>query len=126
LYAGRQFDEAIAHLKNALEMHRNYRLLHGYMTMAYVGKGMYAEAVAEMQKGLALSGAGPSERAILAHIYGRMAEFRRLERCCPTSCPAETRRRITSPSRMWAWARTTMRSTGWIRLFRNARGRSMN
>lgn len=72
LYAGRQFDAAIAHLKNALEMHRSYRLLHGYMTMAYVGKGMYAEAVAEMQKGLALSGAGPSEMAILAHIYGRM------------------------------------------------------
>ena len=56
----------------ALAMHRNYALLHVYMTSAYVGKEMYREAVAELQKGLALSGAGPSESAILAHVYGRM------------------------------------------------------
>ncbi|MGH9886897.1 MAG: tetratricopeptide repeat protein, partial [bacterium] len=72
LYAGRQFDAAIAHWKNALEMHRNYRLLHGYITLAYVGKAMYPEALAELEKGRALSGAGPSETAVLAHIYARM------------------------------------------------------
>jgi TolB-like protein/DNA-binding winged helix-turn-helix (wHTH) protein/Tfp pilus assembly protein PilF len=75
-YVARQYDAAMTHWRKALEMHRNYRLLHGYMTMAYVGKGMYAEALAEMQKQQALSGAGPSETAILAHIYGRMGRTR--------------------------------------------------
>ncbi len=75
-YAARQFDAALAHWRNALEMHRNYRVLHGYMTMGYIGKGMYAEALAEMQKQRALSGAGPPETAILAYIYGRMGNTR--------------------------------------------------
>jgi len=44
-YVARQYDAAIAHWQKVLEMHRNYRLLHVYMTTAYVGKGMYPEAV---------------------------------------------------------------------------------
>jgi TolB-like protein/DNA-binding winged helix-turn-helix (wHTH) protein/Tfp pilus assembly protein PilF len=71
-YVARQYDAAIAHWQEALEMHRNYGLLHDYTTMAYVGKGMYPEAMAELQKSRALSGTGPGEMAILAHIYGRM------------------------------------------------------
>ena len=71
-YFGRQFDAAIAHWRKALEMHRNYRLLHDYLATAYLGKQMLPEAVAELQKGIALSGAGSSERALLAHTYGRM------------------------------------------------------
>jgi Tfp pilus assembly protein PilF len=71
-YVARQYDAAIAHWQKALEMHRNYPLLHRYVTTAYVGKEMYGEAEAEVKKSLALSGAGPSESAILAHIYGRM------------------------------------------------------
>jgi TolB-like protein/DNA-binding winged helix-turn-helix (wHTH) protein/Tfp pilus assembly protein PilF len=71
-YVARQYDAAIAHWRKALEMHRNYQLLHVYMTTAYAGKEMYREAVVELQKGFALGGAGSSETAILAHIYGRM------------------------------------------------------
>ena len=71
-YVGRQYDAAMAHWQKALEMHRSYQLLHEYMTAAYVGKKMYREAVAELQKSLSPSGAGPSQTAILAHIYGRM------------------------------------------------------
>jgi TolB-like protein/DNA-binding winged helix-turn-helix (wHTH) protein/Tfp pilus assembly protein PilF len=69
-YVGRQYDAAMAHWRKALEMHRNYQLLHEYITAAYVGKKMYREAVAELQKSSA--SAGPSQTAILAHIYGRM------------------------------------------------------
>lgn len=71
-YVARQYDAAIGHWRKTLEMHRNYGLLHIYMTSAYVSKAMYREAVVELQKGRALSGAGPAEAAILAHIYGRM------------------------------------------------------
>ncbi len=126
-YVARQYDAAMAHWRKALEMHRNYRLLHEYMTAAYVGKEMYREAVAEMQKGLALSGAGPSETAILAHIYGRMGrteEARAL--LSEVLSRGRCARLTTSPSHMWAWARPTRRSSGWTRLFRNARDRSTN
>ena len=75
-YVARQYDAAIAHWQKALEMHRNYRLLHDYMTTAYIGKDMFPEAVAELQKSRALSGSGPRETAILAHIYGRMGRIR--------------------------------------------------
>ena len=45
-------------------MHRNYRLLHDYLTTAYAAKGMYPEAIAELERGIALSGAGNWENAI--------------------------------------------------------------
>jgi tetratricopeptide (TPR) repeat protein len=80
-YVARQYDRAIAHWRQVLEMHRNYRLVHRYVTTAYVGKGLYAEAIAEIEKALALSGAGVPETAILTHIYGRTGrqqEARRL------------------------------------------------
>jgi tetratricopeptide (TPR) repeat protein len=73
-YVGRQYDAAMAHWQKALEMHRNYRLLHVYRTVAYLGKDMYREALSELEKGLALSGAGSWETAIQAHIYGRMGK----------------------------------------------------
>ena len=72
LYVGRQYDAALAHWQKALEMHRNYRVLHVYMAEAYAAKGMYREAVDEVQEGLALSGAGSWETTILVHVYGRM------------------------------------------------------
>jgi TolB-like protein/DNA-binding winged helix-turn-helix (wHTH) protein/tetratricopeptide (TPR) repeat protein len=75
-YVARQYDAAIAHWQKALEMHRNYALLHAYMTSAYVAKQMYAEAVAELQKVVNLSGPGPAETAMLAHIYGRTGRTR--------------------------------------------------
>jgi tetratricopeptide (TPR) repeat protein len=71
-YVARQYDAAIAHWEKALEMHRSYALLHVYMMSAYVGKAMYREAAEELQKAVALSGEGPQEIAMLAHIYGRM------------------------------------------------------
>ena len=57
-------------------MHRNYALVHLYMTGAYAAKGMYTEAVAELEKAVALSGAGSQEKALLAYLYGRMGRTR--------------------------------------------------
>jgi Tfp pilus assembly protein PilF len=73
-YVGRKYDAAIEHWRKALEMHRNYPLLHAYMTSAFAGKGMYREAEAELQKRIALAGAGPEEWSMLVHIYGRMGK----------------------------------------------------
>jgi DNA-binding winged helix-turn-helix (wHTH) protein/TolB-like protein/Tfp pilus assembly protein PilF len=74
-YFGRQYDAAIAHWQQALEMHRNYRLLHAYLATAYLGKAMYPEAAVEVEKALALSGADSRELGLLAHIYGRMGRL---------------------------------------------------
>jgi tetratricopeptide (TPR) repeat protein len=71
-YVARQYDAAIAHWQKALEMHRNYQLLHDYLTTAYVGKESYREAIAELEKSRARSGTGTWDTAIRAHIYGRM------------------------------------------------------
>jgi TolB-like protein/DNA-binding winged helix-turn-helix (wHTH) protein/Tfp pilus assembly protein PilF len=70
-YFGRQYDAALAHWRGAGEMHRNYPLLHMYMASGFIGKQMYPEALAEVQKSVALSGAGPSELALQVYIYGR-------------------------------------------------------
>jgi TolB-like protein/DNA-binding winged helix-turn-helix (wHTH) protein/Tfp pilus assembly protein PilF len=80
-YVARDYDAAIAHWQKALEMHRNYPLLHSYLTTAYVGKGMYSEALAELEKSGARSSSDAEKIAVQAHIYGRMgrtAEARRL------------------------------------------------
>ena len=70
-------------------MHRNYRLLHVYMTAAYVAKEMYREAVAELEKSLALSGAGPGRRACWRISTDGWAEREDARRCCPRCSPAE-------------------------------------
>ena len=74
-YFGRRYDTAIAHWQKALEMHRDYRLLYAYLATGYLGKGMYQEAAAEIEKVMALSGADSRELALLAHIYGRMGRL---------------------------------------------------
>jgi TolB-like protein/DNA-binding winged helix-turn-helix (wHTH) protein/Tfp pilus assembly protein PilF len=71
-YFGRRYDAAIAHWQRALDMHRNYRLLHVYTATAYIGKDMYPEALAELQKSQSLSGAGSWETALVVHTYARM------------------------------------------------------
>jgi TolB-like protein/DNA-binding winged helix-turn-helix (wHTH) protein/Tfp pilus assembly protein PilF len=71
-YFGRQYDAAIAHWRKALDMHRNYRVLHVYMATAYLGKHMYPEALGELEKSSALSGAGSWEKSLLVYTYGRM------------------------------------------------------
>ena len=47
LVSARRYDEAIAHLKKALELDPNFRLAHVALINAYRMKGMYAESVAE-------------------------------------------------------------------------------
>lgn len=71
-YVGRRYDEALAHWRNALAMHRDYALLHSYMVGAFVAKGMYDNALGELEKSAAVSGEGSEEMAMRAHIYGRM------------------------------------------------------
>jgi TolB-like protein/DNA-binding winged helix-turn-helix (wHTH) protein/Tfp pilus assembly protein PilF len=71
-YFNRQYDEALAHWRRALEMHRNHRVLHLYVATGYLGKRMYPEAAAELEKTTRLSGTDSWGTALLVHTYGRM------------------------------------------------------
>jgi TolB-like protein/DNA-binding winged helix-turn-helix (wHTH) protein/Tfp pilus assembly protein PilF len=71
LYVGRQYDAALAHWRSAGEMHRNYPLLHMYMASGFIGKAMYTEALAEVEKSVSLSGVGPWELALKVYVHGR-------------------------------------------------------
>jgi TolB-like protein/DNA-binding winged helix-turn-helix (wHTH) protein/Tfp pilus assembly protein PilF len=73
-YVARDFDAAIAHWRKALEMHRNYRLLNDYLASAYAAKGMYREALSEMERSGSSDDPGPWQLAILTHIRARMGQ----------------------------------------------------
>jgi tetratricopeptide (TPR) repeat protein len=75
-YVARDYERALAHWQQVLEMHRNYALVHLYRTGAYIAQGMYPDALAELEKAVPRSGPGLQERALLAHIYGRMGRTR--------------------------------------------------
>jgi len=51
--AGR-FDEAIQKAQEATDLDANFRLAHYFLGLAYAGKQMYPEALAEYQKGVAM------------------------------------------------------------------------
>jgi tetratricopeptide (TPR) repeat protein len=69
LYFARQYDRAIEQLRAVLDMDPNFA--HGYIIMnAYVEKGMFEEALAEVRKYRSLD-SSPWSWAQEAYVYGR-------------------------------------------------------
>src|SRR4030088_347650 len=71
LYLGRQYDRAIAQLRNTLEMDPSYELPHLVLGQAYEEKGAFDLAISELQKALELSHGTPLMVSALAHAYAR-------------------------------------------------------
>ncbi len=69
LYNARQYDQAIERCRKALEMDPNFALAHIYLGRAYLGKGMYAEAVAEFEKSSPLFVTGNKRSPELGYVY---------------------------------------------------------
>lgn len=70
LYFARRYDEAIAQFHKTLEMDANFFDAHYYLSLAYAEKGLYAEAIAQLEqvqgfadKAVVLAGFG--------YVYGR-------------------------------------------------------
>ena len=64
-----------------VEMDPTYALAHWYLGLAYEQRGMFAEAIEEFQKAVALSQRNPTYLASLGHGYamaGQGAEARKL------------------------------------------------
>ncbi len=79
LYHAHRYDQAIDELQNTLKLDPNYFWAHVFLGMAFEQKGMYAEAMAEAQKVVALAGGGPN--VVLARAYaasGRMDDARKM------------------------------------------------
>lgn len=68
-YFLRQYDQAIDKCCKTLEMDPSFFLAHFYLIPAYEQKGMFEEAIKELQKAIALSGGSASMTALLGHVH---------------------------------------------------------
>ena len=57
----RQYDQAIEQLHKTVEMDKNFVRSHRYLANAYQEKGMFAEAITELQTAATLSGENPEK-----------------------------------------------------------------
>jgi tetratricopeptide (TPR) repeat protein len=69
-YRGRDPDQALKQFRLTLEMDHGFFLAHRWLGLAYEQKGMYEEAIAEFQTGIAQSNRQPMMLAELGRIYG--------------------------------------------------------
>src|SRR5256884_9439725 len=70
-YFGREYDQAIQELQKIKEVNPKFPVPYWGIGLCYEQKGMYQEAVDQLQKGIAVSGGrGANSIASLAHAYG--------------------------------------------------------
>ncbi len=68
-YFSRQYDLAIEQYKKALNLDSTFLLAHNYIFLCYVEKGMYEDAIMDLQKFLTLDGMDPKLIAEVQNIY---------------------------------------------------------
>jgi tetratricopeptide (TPR) repeat protein len=70
-WLARNWNRAIAHSRQALELDHNFTALHWLLAHGYQGKGMYEQAIDERQRAAELSGRVPVFIAELGGTYAR-------------------------------------------------------
>lgn len=65
----RRWDDAIEHLRNAIELDPNYWFHHSYLGRSYEQKGMMPEAIAAFKRAFELDSEQSENWAGLAHAY---------------------------------------------------------
>ena len=80
LYMARHYDQAIAQLRNTLEMDSEFALPRMVLGQAYEQKGAYAEAIAELQKAARISHDSPMMLGELGHAFGLAGKKAEAER----------------------------------------------
>ncbi|MBA7579439.1 hypothetical protein ES708_21310 [subsurface metagenome] len=78
-WAGRE-DEAIEVLRMTITMNPNYFFSHYFLGVAYLGKSILKEAIAELEKAVDLSGGTPFLVALLATVYYEFGDKAKAER----------------------------------------------
>ena len=74
LTVARRYDEAIEFSRKTLEMDQNFAGAHYALALAYAGKGMYREAIAEYQEMIKLGGDTPTDQIYLGSFYAKAGE----------------------------------------------------
>jgi serine/threonine protein kinase/Tfp pilus assembly protein PilF len=69
LYYARDYSGAIAHAKKSLELDPHFSLAHRLLSLAYLGKGMFTEAVEENQRWGEMTGNEIEASVALAHCH---------------------------------------------------------
>jgi adenylate cyclase len=81
LYLARNFDAAIDQYRQALQLDPSFGPAHLWFGRPYLQKGLYAEAIAEIQQAVSSSGGSTISLAVLAHALasaGKKAEARKV------------------------------------------------
>jgi len=74
LLHARQFDWCVEQSFTAIEVDPSMTLSYLTLGTAYEQKGMYAEAIAAYEKGIALGGAVALSKAFIGHVYAKTGE----------------------------------------------------
>jgi TolB-like protein len=69
-----QFDRAIQQAQSMLELERDFGEAHYAMGLAYIGNGMYEEAIASHRRAIAQSGESTRSLVFLAHALGKAGQ----------------------------------------------------
>lgn len=72
-YLARRYDQAIEQCRKTLEVDSQFTQAHHWLVCAYVGKGMFAEALADIEK-LSLSDDALWIQQDLGYLYGMMGK----------------------------------------------------
>ena len=70
LYMARQYDQAIEQLRNTLEMDPSFALPRMILGQAYEQKGLYPQAIGELEQAARISHDSPPMLGALGHVYG--------------------------------------------------------
>jgi TolB-like protein/class 3 adenylate cyclase/Tfp pilus assembly protein PilF len=69
LYLSRDYDAAIERYRTALRIDPTFAPAHLWFGRPYLQKGLFAEAIAEVEQAVKLSGGSTISLAVLAHVY---------------------------------------------------------
>jgi tetratricopeptide (TPR) repeat protein len=123
LYYARRFDEAIEQCRKLLEMDPSFSVTYNLLGRVYLTKGLYREALAEIEKYAELNRGSFIASMLLAYAHARCAREARHSDCWTSLGPYQssgTCLPITLPSSMPGWMRPTKPSPGSKRLMKSA------
>ena len=79
LYLARRYDQAIAEAHKVINTFPDFFLTHQLLGLSYLRKGIYPEAVSELQKAVRYSGGNLITRAYMGYVYGATGDESKAE-----------------------------------------------
>jgi tetratricopeptide (TPR) repeat protein len=102
LYSSRQYDRAIEKFRSVEAMDPNFSRT-GMVMDAYVEKGLFAEALAEVEQRRRVNGDAPWSWSVLAYIYGRSGQQVQARRALDKLQQLNRRQQIDPAAIAWGY-----------------------